>query len=73
MNRRSFLSRIAKAIAVTVAAPVIIREAIAAQLPAAVEPFWYQTTRLSRCVDAEYEAVYQRLLANNVAFRVFGD
>jgi hypothetical protein len=61
MNRRSFLSRIARAVAVAVAAPVILREAIQAQLPVATEPFWYQTTRVSRCVDSEYEAFFRKV------------
>jgi hypothetical protein len=33
MNRRGFLSRLAKSVAVAVAAPVIVREVIAAQMP----------------------------------------
>lgn len=33
MNRRSFLTRIAKAVAIAVAAPVIVREVVIARLP----------------------------------------
>jgi len=35
--------------------------------------FWVQTRRNSRCVDAEYMAVFKRLLLTNPAFKEFGD
>lgn len=35
--------------------------------------FWYQTMRESRCIDEQYELVYERLFASNPAFREFGD
>lgn len=36
-------------------------------------PFWYQTYRNARCVDAEYESVFTRLSESNEAWRQFGD
>jgi len=36
-------------------------------------PFWVQTTRLTRCVDSEYKAVYAKLMTANPAFAEFGD
>lgn len=41
--------------------------------PRKMVPFWYQTYRETRCVDAEYMEVYQRLLVANPAFKEFGD
>lgn len=43
--------------------------------PRKMVPFWYQACRNTRCVDSEYLAVFQRLMASGVneAFRQFGD
>lgn len=59
-TRRGFLKRIAAAVAVAVAAPVILREALSREMPTVA--YWVQTSRASRCVDAEYEALFQKLL-----------
>jgi hypothetical protein len=36
-------------------------------------PFWYQTSRRTRCVDSEYQKVFARLMESNEYFRAFGD
>jgi hypothetical protein len=39
--------------------------------PNKLVPFWYQTYRETRCVDAEYLEVFERLLVANPAFATF--
>lgn len=41
--------------------------------PRKMVPFWYQTKRMARRIDSEYEAVFARLMESNEAFRQFGD
>lgn len=36
-------------------------------------PFWFQTSRQARCVDEEYQRVWNKLFEVNPAFREFGD
>lgn len=36
-------------------------------------PFWFQTYRMARRVDSEYDAVFNRLMESNRAFKEFGD
>lgn len=36
-------------------------------------PFWFQTFRQARCVDEEYQRVWNKLFETNPAFREFGD
>lgn len=36
-------------------------------------PFWFQTSRQSRCIDEEYQRVWNKLFETNPAFREFGD
>lgn len=36
-------------------------------------PFWYQTTRRTRCVSSEYRKVFARLMESNKYFHEFGD
>lgn len=69
MNRRGFLSRLTRAAAIAVTAPVILREVICRELPV-VEPdpvaaaYWVSTTRTAFATDPEYAAWWGRLRAN---------
>jgi hypothetical protein len=61
MNRRSFLKRFAAAVTVAVAAPMILRETIAAELPVRkieaereLSAFWISTVRMTFCEDDLY-------------------
>jgi len=62
-SRRSFFSRLGAMVAVVALAPQIAfaRKLEAPRLDQAA-PFWYQTTRWSRCVSDSYRETLQRLL-----------
>jgi hypothetical protein len=65
-TRRSFFSLIARTVAAAVAAPVIVREALAAQLPVAPpDPFWIESARVSRCIDAEHQKAFIEMFFHN--------
>jgi hypothetical protein len=36
-------------------------------------PFWYQTRRLTRCVDEKYEEFLKHMMDNNEWYSIFGD
>lgn len=68
MNRRSFLTRLAKAVAVTVAAPTILPAATTyarqwRKQGALIVPFWIQEKRTAFCFDDEYRCVMEQLMA----------
>lgn len=36
-------------------------------------PFWYQTWRITRCVDSEYKKIYAHMVAQNAWYAMFAD
>lgn len=41
--------------------------------PNKIVPFWFQTSRRTRCVDSEYKKAFEELRRTNKAFAEFGD